>query len=116
MRLLPLSLVELIYLLPFMSRPRFLTDTVAECPMEEELRSDRILMEIRGGHLKWAHLPCPKCGEHIQLPLAGRDRWSIRVDFLRRPTLAPSIWEKASCGAHFFVKKGKLLWCEGQCR
>jgi hypothetical protein len=63
--------------------------------------------------LKWTHLLCPKCGDHIELPLAGRERWSVKTDFLRRPTLAPSVWEKATCGAHFFVRKGKVLWCEG---
>ena len=48
---------------------------------------------------------------HIQLPLAGKQRWSVNVDYLRRPTIAPSIWETDSCGAHFFVRKGELLWC-----
>jgi hypothetical protein len=112
MRSLPLYLIELVFRLPFLSRPAFLVDLVSECPSREELHSDMVLVEMRGGYLKWAHLQCPKCGDHIQLPLAGSDRWSIKVDLLRRPTFAPSIWERTSCGAHFFVRKGKLLWCE----
>jgi Family of unknown function (DUF6527) len=114
MRALPLSVIECIYKLPFISRPRFLADAVPECPSREELRAGMVFIEIRSGYLKWVHLLCPTCGDHIQLPLAGRERWSIKLDFLRRPTLAPSIWEKASCGAHFLVRKGKLLWCDYQ--
>jgi len=111
MQRLPLTIVELIFRLPFMRRPRYLMQTAAETPATEELRENAIVLEIRDGYLKWAHLACPKCGDHIQLPLAGKERWSVNVDYLRRPTLAPSIWETDSCGAHFFVKKGELLWC-----
>ncbi|MEK6263109.1 MAG: DUF6527 family protein [Planctomycetota bacterium] len=94
-----------------MRRPRFLTQVAPESPALEELRPIHIVLEIRGDYLKWAHLICPRCGDHIQLPLAGKDRWSIKVDCLCRPTLAPSIWETESCGAHFFVAKGELIWC-----
>ncbi len=112
MRLLPFHLIDFIFRLPFMARPPFLTVVVSECPSGEELRSGIVFVEIRGGHLKWVHLQCPKCGDHIQLPLAGGQRWSIEVDWLRRPTLAPSIWERATCGAHFFVRRGGLQWCQ----
>lgn len=112
MRLLPLFLLEFVFRLPFLPRPAFLADVVSECPSREELQSDMVLVEMRGGYLKWAHLQCPKCGDHIQLPLAGSDRWTVKVDFFRRPTLAPSIWEQAPCGAHFFVRKGKPVWCQ----
>ncbi|MBZ5700408.1 MAG: hypothetical protein LAN84_01020 [Acidobacteriia bacterium] len=112
MRRLPLSLIERIFCLPFMRRPRFLALAAPESPSLEELRPNLMVLEIRGGYLKWAHLSCPKCGDHIQLPLVGTTRWSVKVDLLRRPTLAPSIWETESCGAHFFVEKGELLWCE----
>jgi hypothetical protein len=112
MRTFPLFLIEWIYRLPFISRPHFLADEVSECPSREELRPNMLFVEIRGGHLKWVHLVCPRCNDHTQLPLAGVERWSLKLDFLRRPTVAPSIWEKATCGAHFFVRKGRLLWCK----
>ena len=112
MRPLPLSISEFIYRLPFLTRPRFLAVTVPECPSRDDLRVDMLFIEVRSGYSKWAHLLCPKCGDHVQLPLAGSERWSAKMDILRRPTLAPSIWEKATCGAHFFVKRGRLLWCE----
>jgi hypothetical protein len=107
----PLRLVEWLYSMPFMRRPYFLATAVSECPSSVELQAGLVLIEKREGYLKWAHLSCPRCGDHIQLPLAGDKRWSVDVDILRRPTFAPSVWEQASCGAHFFIKKGKLLWC-----
>ena len=111
MRILPLSLTELIFRLPRLRRPEYLADLVSERPCLEELRAGIVLVEIRGGHLKWAHLRCPQCGDHIELPLAGNVPWTVRMDFFRRPTLAPSVWERAGCGAHFFLQKGKVEWC-----
>lgn len=109
---LPLSLAEYLFRLRFLHRPRFLAKEAPESPGLEDLPPNLMIVEIRDGHLKWAHLLCPKCGDHIELPLVGRERWSIKVDLLRRPTLAPSIWEKATCGAHFFLRKGEVLWCK----
>src|SRR5579862_9776121 len=111
MRCLPLVIVERMFRFPLTKRPRFLAQEARERPSSNELKTGILILEVRAGHMKWAHLLCPRCGDHIQLPLAGRKRWTIKVDALRRPTLAPSIWEKKACGAHFFIKKGDLLWC-----
>jgi len=84
-------------------RPDFLVQTVSEQPFEDEMR---------GGHRKWIHLRCPKCGEAIQLEAAGqRHSWTISTDWLRRPTISPSIWETERCGAHFFVRRGRIIGC-----
>ena len=111
---LPISFAEGILRLLFLRRPKYLAQDVPESPTQDELRPHLLLVESRGGFLKWAHLSCPKCGEHIQLPMAGKPSWSLKVDFLRRPTLAPSIWETGSCGAHFFIRKGAIIWCQEQ--
>ena len=109
---IPLAIVEFIFRLPFFLRPRFLAEVISERPTAEDLRADLVFLEVRGGHVKWLHMTCPRCADHIQLPLAGKDQWSVKVDLLRRPTIVPSIWEKTSCGAHFIVRKGTLRWCE----
>ena len=93
MRRLPLAFVERIFRLPFMQRPRLLVHTSHKSPSAEELPPNLMIIEIRSGYLKWVHLLCPKRGDHIQLPLAGAERWSISVDLLRRPTLAPLMWK-----------------------
>src|SRR5258708_1843595 len=108
---IPLTIIEGICRLRLLRRPQFLSKVVSECPSSEEITRGLVFVEKRGGYSKWAHLVCPRCGDHVQLPLAGQERWSVKVDFLGRPTIQPSIWEESSCGAHFFVRKGELLWC-----
>lgn len=108
---LPLRLVENVYRSGLGHRPEFLVKQVPEAPSSNDLVKGLLLVEIRGGYLKWAHLSCPKCGEHVQLPLTGSGQWSVKIDLLCRPTIKPSIWEKASCGAHFFITKGRIRWC-----
>jgi hypothetical protein len=107
---LPLALAEWVFRLPWMRRPAYLAAVADGRPSASELRDDIVILEIREGHLKWAHLVCPKCEDHIELPLAGREKWTVKIDWLRRPTFSPSIWERATCGAHFFIRRGDPSW------
>lgn len=107
---LPLPLVEIILRLPFLRRPTYLVKRVSEAPIPTELSNRLLLFEVRGGFPKWVHFRCPKCGDHIQLPMVGKNKWMLRVDYLQRPTLMPSIWELNSCGAHFFIRSGEVAW------
>jgi len=109
---LPLSWVEWMASKSLFRRPRYLCLDVAEAPLADDLQPNLVFREVRNGHLKWAHLACPKCDDHIQLPISGAKlTWSIKIDWLRRPTLRPSIWERSACGAHFFVRRGEIVWC-----
>src|SRR6266850_1857380 len=108
---LPLFLANWIFSMPIFRKPVFLATTTSESPLDDELPRGVVLVEVRDGYLKWAHLVCPKCGDHIQLPLAGKRPWKVSVDLLRRPTFSPSIWEQKHCGAHFFIRKGSIVWC-----
>lgn len=90
--------------------PDLVCESVDESP--DSLTSGVLFHEVRNGHSKWVHLQCPRCKEHIQLQLAGRQRWTLKKDRLGRPTIAPSIWETQSCQAHFFVRAGRIVWCE----
>ena len=108
---LPLKWVEALARAKLVSRPEMLCIDVPEAPTATELSTNLILREVRDGYAKWAHFRCPRCGEHIQLPIVGKGSWSLRVDLLRRPTLHPSVWQTGSCKAHFFVRAGRLAWC-----
>jgi hypothetical protein len=91
-------------------KPDFVLRIVPESP--DTLENGILYAEVRGGYLKWAHLRCPKCAEHIQLPVAtAKSAWSLRRDVLGRPTITPSVWQTRTCGAHFFLRKGKIEWC-----
>ena len=108
---LPLSWVEGLGRWRILKRPAFLCVDVDEAPLDSELNPQYLYREIRSGFPKWAHFACPRCREHIQVQIAKGSEWRLRVDWLRRPTLHPSIWERQGCGAHFFLCRGGLLWC-----
>ncbi|MFC0084567.1 DUF6527 family protein [Dyella flava] len=110
---LPIQLVEWLARCGILTRPNFLYSNVLETPSVDEVTSDLIYHEIREGYSKWLHLRCPVCGDHIQLESAlPKPDWTVTVDWLRRPTISPSIWERDSCGAHFFVRRGYVVWCK----
>lgn len=109
---IPIRLVEWLCERRLIRRPRLLCVDVAEGPLDAEIRSDLLYREVRKSYPKWAHLACPRCGEHIQLPIAASpNNWTLRIDWLHRPTLHPSVWETASCRAHFLIRRGELVWC-----
>jgi hypothetical protein len=84
----------------------------------DELPKDlaRLVLVESGGNQKWACFSCPGgCGAAINLALNPnhRPRWSVIVDFWRRPTVKPSVHQKNRCGCHFWIRKGRVQWCEG---
>lgn len=107
---LRLVVAEWLFRLPWMRRPKWLATVADSRPSDDALRPDLVILEIREDYLKWAHLICPTCGDHIELPMAGCEKWTVKVDWLRRPTFSPSIWERATCGAHFFIRRGEPFW------
>ncbi|WP_094538716.1 DUF6527 family protein [Brucella grignonensis] len=72
---------------------------------------------VRDGDVeKWACLTCPGgCGRAINLSLnpTRRPRWSVVGDFWQRPTVQPSVHQINDCGCHFWIKEGRIDWCEG---
>lgn len=114
---LPISIVEWAARRGFLVRPQYLCIDVTEGPLEEELEPGLVYREVRGGHPKWAHLQCPRCADHIQVPIGGSSRsWRLSIDWLRRPTFAPSLWEQGKCTAHFFIHDGQVQWCREERR
>jgi len=73
------------------------------------------LLHVVGGtgYQKWAYLSCPcGCGAPIMLSLSAtrRPQWHVRIDWLDRPTIEPSIWQTDGCHSHFWVKRGQIDW------
>lgn len=56
--------------------------------------------------------PCG-CGHVIELLLIAeaKPRWDLTVDARGRPTLSPSVWLKAGCRSHFWIREGRIRWC-----
>ena len=57
--------------------------------------------------------PCG-CGQAIELMLIQEvtPRWDLSVDRLGRPTLQPSVWLQRGCQSHFWVRGGRIQWCD----
>jgi hypothetical protein len=87
---------------------------VAELP--QQLRMSRLYV-VGARSTPWSvALPCPcGCGERIHLSLLIGDypRWTLTIDARGRPTLFPSVWRTVGCRSHFFLRRGRLHWCDG---
>ncbi|WP_420496783.1 DUF6527 family protein [Szabonella alba] len=57
--------------------------------------------------------PCG-CGDIIELLVIAeaKPRWDVGADRERRPTLSPSVWRKTGCRSHFWVRRGRVQWCD----
>jgi len=80
----------------------------------EQLTPGRIVIVRDGRVEKWICFRCPGgCGEKIMLNMSPNKspRWRIAVDWLRRPTIEPSILQVGGCRCHFWVKRGVIEWC-----
>lgn len=82
-------------------------------PSDLPLR-DLVLTRDQGDH--WSvGMRCPcGCGDTIELMILreARPRWDISVNKAGRPSLHPSVWRKSGCKSHFWVREGRILWCE----
>lgn len=75
---------------------------------------DLVLMRDDGDD--WSvGMRCPcGCGDKIELMILreARPRWDIRANKAGQPSLHPSVWRKSGCRSHFWVREGRILWCE----
>lgn len=102
--------LELLRVIP---RTEVSVRAVRNRPATNDIRSDRLII-VSGKADKWALMRCPcGCGDRLQLSLARehRPRWSVEVDRLGRPTVAPSIRMRDGCRAHFHLRRGRVEWC-----
>lgn len=76
----------------------------------------RNLVLVRDGKEEWSvGFACPcGCQRTIELLLIpdANPHWKITVDSKGRPTLTPSVWLQGGCRSHFWVRKGKVIWCD----
>ncbi|MDX8494192.1 DUF6527 family protein [Mesorhizobium sp. VK22B] len=56
--------------------------------------------------------PCG-CGRRLELMLLKgvKPRWDLDVDQHDFPTLYPSVWVADGCRSHFFLRSGRIDWC-----
>jgi hypothetical protein len=57
--------------------------------------------------------PCG-CGLRLEMMLLKevKPRWDATFDKRGRVSLHPSVWLRAGCRSHFWIRDGKVIWCE----
>jgi hypothetical protein len=97
--------------LPWMYSERLRSINVAELPEALKSRS----LYLIGTRNPWSvAFLCPcGCGDLIQLSLLGYDSpsWTLTLARGGFATLAPSVWRTKGCCSHFFVRRGRVIWC-----
>lgn len=88
------------------------TEYVSELP--DDIRPHRLY--AIGTSSPWSvAMLCPcGCQTVIQLSLLKQDkpRWKLTTNRKKAPTLSPSVHRTSGCCAHFFLREGKVVWCE----
>lgn len=97
---------------PWIARRKFKIARAEELP--DKLKRHRLYAIGEG--VPWlAALQCPcGCGETLQLSLLENDspRWRrLTQEKDGTATLSPSIWRSKGCRSHFFLRKGRIVWC-----
>ena len=76
----------------------------------------RNLVLARDGDEDWAvGLRCPcGCGQRLEMMLLKevRPRWNLSFDRTGHVSLHPSVWLQQGCRSHFWVRAGRIVWCE----
>lgn len=87
------------------------------------IEGDEVLLRQRSPNLTLARegdtdwevaMRCPcGCGDTLVLQVVpeARPRWDIDIDGKNRPTLHPSVHRTTGCKAHFWLRRGKVVWC-----
>lgn len=76
----------------------------------------RDLVLARDGDEDWCvGLRCPcGCRSTIELLVVpeAKPRWDLAIDKKGRPSLSPSVWRKTGCRSHFWLRAGRVRWCD----
>ncbi|GJD34006.1 DUF6527 family protein [Methylobacterium aerolatum] len=87
---------------------------VSHYPRSDEVEAGELVHVVDGGVEKWACFHCPgACGAMIPLNLnpKRRPRWSVKSDWLLRPSISPSVHQQNDCACHFWIRSGRVDWC-----
>lgn len=96
---------------------RFSAITFQEkAPRNHEITPRQFILVQPGSKPKWVLFRCPcECDQVITLSLQPihDPHWRISSDHNRSPTLHPSVWQNTPCHSHFWLRDGRIFWCEG---
>jgi hypothetical protein len=70
---------------------------------------------VGGSDPIYTALVCPcGCGAALRMNLRPEAEpcWQWRVAEKGAVTLSPSVWRHEGCRSHFFLRKGRVVWCD----
>lgn len=98
----------------FGSRADYQVEVVEDLP--DRLGRNTLYVVAEGGNALHASMACPRrrCATVLNMNLAPDEspRWFLTVNVKGVPTLAPSVWRRTDCGCHFFLREGRIDWCD----
>ena len=86
----------------------------ARHPAPQDLPPGRLVVVRDDSTVKAACFLCPSgCGQKLMLSMSDdkKPRWTVRFDWLGRPTVSPSIRQMGRCRCHYWIQRGKVHWC-----
>jgi hypothetical protein len=90
--------------------------SVARVDDEPRRLNARVLYIVEDAGIAWsAIMACPcRCGAvlHMNLIPDAKPVWRLdqRPDGV--PSLTPSVWRMEGCRSHFFLRDGRIEWCD----
>lgn len=90
-------------------------NVVTAPPKNSEVKVGEFYLVAPKKKPKWALFQCPcGCNSVITLSLqkAHHPHWSVVKSSENRPTLSPSVWRDIGCLSHYWIKDGRVYWCE----
>jgi hypothetical protein len=87
------------------------TAFVSELP--SELRTDTVYVITEDGEPWSVAMICPcGCREVLYMSLLdGSPCWALSTHRNGTSSLAPSVWRTRGCRSHFFLRRGRIVWC-----
>jgi hypothetical protein len=94
--------------------PEFFTRIITEAePDLDSIEPRSLVLEKRGGTLRWLHFKCPcGCGEirSVNLMRSKRPFWTVSLDNHGKLSLSPSVWVEGECESHFWIRRNRMIW------
>ena len=87
---------------------------VVDTSLPKQLKSRYLYVVQEDGFEEQAAMLCPcGCGRTLHMNLLPDDRpcWRLTKHGDGTATLHPSVWRQKDCGSHFWLRKGRVIWC-----
>ena len=91
--------------------------TVFTDELPDALDHKAVYVVGEGDYIWFLALMCPcGCGAVLQMSLHrdGRPRWRLMAHGDGTVSLKPSVWRRTGCRSHFFLRRGRIEWCDIQ--